>query len=122
LAGKIEVCNSSSVALHGSDFRKENSNGAKTNHPETSGFLYSHRAGGVLVFLAIAFLAYVNDYRHADETALSLLESASSGRKAISQSLRRSRSRYGYGVDLLPRRKVEETAYLRCWSASAKAA
>lgn len=28
----------------------------------------------VLVFLAVAFFSYINDYRHADETARSLLQ------------------------------------------------
>ena len=68
----------------------------------------------VLVFLAVAFFSYVNDYRHADETALSLLQTSSSIRQQENLTILTpdASNDTGRGLIFYPGGKVEETAYL----------
>ena len=67
----------------------------------------------LLVFFAIAFLAYVNDYRHADETALSLLGSDNIRQEGDLTILApNTKADTGTGLIFYPGGKVEETAYL----------
>ena len=67
----------------------------------------------LIVFLGIAFYAYVNDYRHADETATELLNSASIRQEGNLTILTPDAdSSSGMGFIFYPGGKVEETAYL----------
>ena len=67
----------------------------------------------LIVFLGIAFYAYVNDYRHADETATALLNSASIRQEGNLTILTPdANSSTGMGFIFYPGGKVEETAYL----------
>ena len=68
----------------------------------------------LLVFLAVAFFSYVNDYRHADETALSLLQTSSSIRQQENLTILTpdAGNDTGRGLIFYPGGKVEETAYL----------
>lgn len=67
----------------------------------------------LIVFLGIAFYAYVNDYRHADETATELLNSASIRQEGNLTILTPDAdSNTGMGFIFYPGGKVEETAYL----------
>ena len=70
--------------------------------------------GSVLVLLAIAFFAYVNDYRHADETAQSLLQSNTSIRQEGNLTILTPDAARDSGAGLIfyPGGKVEDTAYL----------
>ena len=68
----------------------------------------------LVVFLAVAFFAYVSDYRHADETALALLDSASIRQQGNLTILTPDAgSDTGAGLIFYPGGKVEETAYLQ---------
>lgn len=67
----------------------------------------------LIIFLGIAFYAYVNDYRHADETATALLDSASIRQEGNLTILTPDAdSNTGMGFIFYPGGKVEETAYL----------
>ncbi len=67
----------------------------------------------LIVFLGIVFYAYVNDYRHADETATALLNSASIRQEGNLTILTPDAgSSTGMGFIFYPGGKVEETAYL----------
>ena len=68
----------------------------------------------VLVFLAVAFFSYVNDYRHADETAIALLESNASIRQEGNLTILTPDADRDSGTGLIfyPGGKVEDTAYL----------
>lgn len=67
----------------------------------------------LIVFLGIAFYAYVNDYRHADETATALLNSVSIRQEGNLTILTPDAdSSTGMGFIFYPGGKVEETAYL----------
>lgn len=68
----------------------------------------------LLVFLAVAFFSYVNDYRHADETALSLLQNNSSIRQEGNLTILTPDvgNDTGRGLIFYPGGKVEDTAYL----------
>jgi hypothetical protein len=68
----------------------------------------------VLVFLAVAFFSYVNDYRHADETALALLQNNSSLHQQDNLTILTpdAGNDTGRGLIFYPGGKVEETAYL----------
>jgi len=67
----------------------------------------------LIVFLGIAFYAYVNDYRHADETATALLNSTSIRQEGNLTILTPDAgSDTGMGFIFYPGGKVEETAYL----------
>ena len=70
--------------------------------------------GVVLALLAIVFFAYVNDYRHADETALSLLQNSTSIRQEGSLTILTpdTANASGTGLIFYPGGKVEDTAYL----------
>lgn len=68
----------------------------------------------LVVFLAVAFFVYVSDYRHADETALALLDSASIRQQGNLTILTPDAgSDTGAGLIFYPGGKVEETAYLQ---------
>ena len=67
----------------------------------------------LIVFLGIAFYAYVNDYRHADETATAMLDNASIRQEGNLTILTPDAdSNTGMGFIFYPGGKVEETAYL----------
>lgn len=67
----------------------------------------------LIVFLGIAFYAYVNDYRYADETATALLNSESIQQEGNLTILTPDAdSSTGMGFIFYPGGKVEETAYL----------
>ncbi len=70
--------------------------------------------GAVLVLLAVAFFSYVNDYRHADGTALALLENSTSIRQEGNLTLLTpdAANNSGTGLIFYPGGKVEDTAYL----------
>lgn len=67
----------------------------------------------LIAFLAVAFFAYVNDYRHADETALALLDSPNVRQVDNLTILTPDAGKEtGNGFIFYPGGKVEETAYL----------
>ncbi|MBA4348221.1 MAG: hypothetical protein C0413_05175, partial [Clostridiales bacterium] len=67
----------------------------------------------LLAFLAVAFFAYVNDYRHADETATALLDNPNIRQQDNLTILTPDAgSDTGNGFIFYPGGKVEETAYL----------
>lgn len=67
----------------------------------------------LIVFLGIAFYAYVNDYRHADVTATALLDSTSIRQEGNLTILTPDAGKEtGNGFIFYPGGKVEETAYL----------
>ena len=68
----------------------------------------------VLVFLAVAFFSYVKDYRHADETALSLLQNNPSIRQQDNMTILTpdAANDTGRGLVFYPGGKVEDAAYL----------
>jgi len=67
----------------------------------------------LIAFLAVAFFAYVNDYRHADETALSLLQNQNIRQDGDMTILTPDAGKEtGTGFIFYPGGKVEETAYL----------
>lgn len=67
----------------------------------------------ILVILAIAFTAYVQDYRHADETALALLDTpAVSQQDNLTILTPDAATDTGTGLIFYPGGKVEATAYL----------
>ena len=70
--------------------------------------------GAVLVLLAVAFFSYVNDYRHADETARALLENSTSIRQEGNLTILTpdAANNSGTGLIFYPGGKVEDTAYL----------
>ena len=70
--------------------------------------------GALLALLAVAFFAYVNDYRHADETAQSLLQNSASIRQEGSLTILTPEAANDSGTGLIfyPGGKVEDTAYL----------
>ena len=70
--------------------------------------------GAVLVFLAVAFFSYVNDYRHADESALALLQNNPSIRQEGDLTILTpdKGNDTGRGLIFYPGGKVEDSAYL----------
>ena len=68
----------------------------------------------LVVFLAAAFFSYVGDYRHADETAIALLESNASIRQEGNLTILTPDADRDSGTGLIfyPGGKVEDTAYL----------
>ena len=68
----------------------------------------------VLVFLAVAFFSYINDYRHADETARSLLQNNPSIRQEGDLTILTpdAENETGRGLIFYPGGKVEDIAYL----------
>ena len=67
----------------------------------------------LLVFLAVAFFSYVSDYRHADETTLSLLQSDSIHQEGNLTILTPDAGNdTGRGLIFYPGGKVEDIAYL----------
>ena len=68
----------------------------------------------VLVFLAVAFFSYVNDYRHADESALALLQNNPSVRQEGDLTILTpdKGNDTGRGLIFYPGGKVEDSAYL----------
>lgn len=78
-----------------------------------AGFILLISLIALLVFLAVAFFAYVSDYRHADETALALLESPSIHQQDNLTILTPDEANdTKTGLIFYPGGKVEETAYL----------
>ena len=80
--------------------------------------------GSVLVLLAIAFFAYVNDYRHADETAQSLLQSSTSIRQEGNMTILTPDAARDSGAGLIstPAARWRIRRICRCLSPSARAA
>ena len=76
----------------------------------------------VLVFLAVAFFSYINDYRHADETALSLLQNNKSIRQEGDLTILTpdAENDTGRGLIFYPGGKVEDIAYLPLSGATAR--
>ena len=70
--------------------------------------------GGVILLLAIVFFTYVNDYRHADDTAQSLLQNSTSIRQEGNLTILTPDAALDSGTGLIfyPGGKVEDTAYL----------
>ena len=69
--------------------------------------------GVVLALLAVVFVAYVNDYRHADETATALLSNPSIRQEGSLTILTPDAANAsGTGLIFYPGGKVEDTAYL----------
>lgn len=67
----------------------------------------------LVIFLAVAFLAYTNDYRHADETAQSMLADQTIRQEGNLTILTPDSAQdSGTGLIFYPGGKVEETAYL----------
>lgn len=67
----------------------------------------------LIIFLGVAFFAYVNDYRHADETATALLSSPNVRQVDNLTILTPDAGKEtGTGFIFYPGGKVEETAYL----------
>ena len=68
----------------------------------------------LVVFLAAAFFSYVGDYRHADETAIALLESNASIRQEGNLTILTpdETNDSDTGLIFYPGGKVEDTAYL----------
>lgn len=68
----------------------------------------------MIVFLVVAFFAYVNDYRRADQTAAAILNSNASIRQEGSLTILSPDAGNDTGVGLIfyPGGKVEEAAYL----------
>ena len=67
----------------------------------------------VLVFLAVAFFSYINDYRHADETARSLLQNNPSIRQEGDLTILTpdAENETGRGLIFYPGGKVEGMRY-----------
>lgn len=70
--------------------------------------------GVVLALLAVVFFAYVNDYRHADEAARSLLQNSTNLRQEGNLTILTpdAANNSGTGLIFYPGGKVEDTAYL----------
>ena len=69
--------------------------------------------GVVLALLAVVFFAYVNDYRHADETATAMLSSPNIRQEGSLTILTPDAANdSGTGLIFYPGGKVENTAYL----------
>ena len=68
----------------------------------------------MIVFLVVAFFAYVNDYRRADQTAAAILKSNASIRQEGSLTILSpdAGNDTGAGLIFYPGGKVEEAAYL----------
>ena len=79
-----------------------------------AGFYILISLAALIVFLVVAFLAYANDYRHADETALALAQQNTSIRQEGKLTILTpdAGTDTGAGLIFYPGGKVEETAYL----------
>lgn len=79
-----------------------------------AGIIISVSLGALIVFLVVAFFAYVSDYRHADERALSLLVSSAAIRQEDNLTILApdKQNDTGAGLIFYPGGKVEDIAYL----------
>ena len=85
-----------------------------TQRPRKRALILFVSLGALIVFLVVAFFAYVSDYRHADESAAALLSNNASIRQEGNLTILApdAENDTGAGLIFYPGGKVEETAYL----------